>query len=229
MTKIIAIGDTHNHHRKIKIEPCDILIHAGDWTSEGKIDEVEDFAKWLNEQPANDTILIPGNHERYFARVYPDSRAWILDHCPRANLLIHEALELKGIKFFGSPYTPAFGFDWAYNAGRTPVEAAHLFKPFLGDLWKDIPKDTQFLINHGMPYGILDDAKDWNRGKIVPVGDQELLKAISGLPDLKYYVGGHLHAQGGKSFIQNGVTYHNLAICDDQYRPTRKPTIIEYS
>ncbi len=222
------ISDTHDLHNKVIIEECDILIHSGDWTSEGKQEEVERFAKWLALQPAKHIILVPGNHERYFKKALPDSLNWVLDHCPKANILIDKAIELEGIKFYGSPWTPTFGSGWAWNASRTIVESAHEFKPFIGDIWDKIPKDTEFLISHGMPYGILDTAMDLRLARFTNVGDRELLRRIGELKQLRHVVGGHLHAQGGKSHYRDGVWFHNAAICDDSYFPTRKPIIINY-
>lgn len=54
------------------------------------------------------------------------------------------------------------------------------------------------------------------------------LNKIQTLKDLKYYVGGHLHLNGRKSTIINGVTYYNAAICNDAYQVTRTPIIIKY-
>lgn len=169
--KLCLISDTHTYHNKIKIPECDILIRAGDWTFEGKYTEVQDFAKWLNNQPAKDIILIPGNHEVHFEKNYPDSHTWISADCPRANILINESLTLNGVNFYGSPYTPSFGYGWAYNAARTPTEAAHTFKPFIGDIWAKIPDNTEILITHGMPLGILDETKTTWEGKVEHVGD----------------------------------------------------------
>lgn len=225
--KIVLISDTHSMHSRIEIPECDLLIHAGDWTWEGKFQEVTDFAKWLATQPAKDIILVPGNHEVEFAKNYPDSHAWISGECPRAHILIEESLELNGINFWGSGYTPAFGFGWAYNAGRGIVEAATLNQPFIGDIWAKIPENTNFLITHGMPYGILDDARRNWEGKVDHVGDKELLKRMNELPELKWVVGGHLHACGGKSYITPKYTVYNAAICDDNYLVNRKPIIIE--
>jgi predicted phosphodiesterase len=41
--KIICISDTHNHHKDLKIPDGDILIHAGDMTCVGGMDEIKDF------------------------------------------------------------------------------------------------------------------------------------------------------------------------------------------
>ena len=228
MKRIVFISDTHTKHDKLNIPECDILIHAGDWSFQGKIQETIDFAQWLDKQPATHIILIPANHEVVFERVLPDSREWITDHCPRAHLLIHESLELEGIKFFGSPYTPAFGYGWAWNAGRTITESAHIFKPFIGDLWKDIPEDTQILITHGPGLGTFDEVLDYQTGYITNVGCKELSNRIQQLKDLKIHVFGHLHLGGSKTMEMDGVTYINAAMCDDSYNLHRKPVIVEY-
>ena len=226
--KIVCISDSHTKHSKVVIPNCDILIHAGDWSFEGTAEETRSFAKWLDSlENAGDIILTPGNHERVFQREMPESLAWIKDECPRVNLLIHEAVEVQGINFFGSPNTPAFGFQWAWNCGRTPVEAAHLFKPFIGDLWAQIPESTQILVTHGMPYGILDDALDYYLGKITSVGDKELLKRCKELPNLRHVIGGHLHSNGGKSLHQDGIWYHNTSVVNESYQVVNLPIIIE--
>ena len=225
---ICMISDTHCQHKKVVVPKCDILVHAGDWSHEGKKDQVEDFAKWLDEQDADEIILIAGNHERVFQRALPESLNWIKDHCPRANVLIESGIEVAGIKFWGSAYTPAYGFNWAWNAGRTLTEAAHIHKPFIGDIWAKIPEETNFLVTHGMPFAILDSAYDYQMGKMICVGDTELRKKCESLSNLKYVVGGHLHHNGGKSIEISGVTYVNAAQCDDNYTLNRKPVLIKY-
>lgn len=232
--KLVFISDVHSKFKNLVIPECDILIDSGDWTFTGQRHEVVNYAKWLNKQTqAKHIVLCPGNHERIFARVTegngqdPSSRTWITDHCPRAKLLIHESVEIEGLKIFGSPYTPAFGFNWAYNAGRTPVEAAHLRKPFIGDLWAQIPLDTQILITHGPGLGTLDRATDYQTGRTINVGCAELSKKILELKDLRYHSFGHLHRDGGQSIDIGGIKFINAAICDDDYKPVHLPVIVE--
>lgn len=233
MAKIVLISDTHNKHDKITVPKCDILIHAGDWSNEGSWSDTRSFAEWLELQRATDIILIPGNHERYFQTCYPKSKNWIFDYCPRAIVLVDEALELKGINFYGSPWTPKFGHNWAYNASRTIHDSTYETEPFIGDIWAKIPVETEFLITHGMPYGILDTEMDFKLCKFTNVGDKELLNRIRDLPNLKHVVGGHLHSGGGKSYKMNlgpfrqGPYVHNAAICDNNYQVrNQKPLII---
>jgi len=231
--KLVFISDTHTMHDKLVIPECDILFHCGDWTYKGHKHEVEAFAKWLDEQPAKHIVITPGNHEVTFQNALsgsdhdPSSKTWITDHCPRAHVLIHESIEIEGLKIFGSPWTPAFGFRWAWNAGRTPVESAHIFKPFIGDLWQDIPLDTQILITHGPGLGTLDWVADYSTGRIINVGCHELTKKIYYLKDLQIHAFGHLHMKGGNIMVQDGVKYINASSCDDQYKPVHKPIKID--
>ena len=115
--KLVFISDTHNKHNKLTIPECDILFCAGDMSFQGQKSEMENFAKWLHKQKATHIVLTIGNHERIFERAINgtdqdlSSKDWIMKHCPRAHLLIHEAVEIEGIKIFCSPWTPAFGHD----------------------------------------------------------------------------------------------------------------------
>lgn len=228
MTKLVFISDTHNKHKKLTIPECDILFHSGDWTSRGHHHEVRDFAKWLDKQPAKHIVLTPGNHEVEFSKDIPNNRAWVLDHCPRATLLVHEAAEVEGIKIFGSPYTPLFGNGWAFNAGRTITEAAYAFKPFIGDKWADIPTDTEILITHGPGLGTLDIAMNYQAGRMENVGCAELTKRIQYLHKLKIHAFGHLHFEGGASVIIENTRFINAAMCNDQYELNRLAMKVEF-
>jgi len=229
--KLVFLSDTHNKHNKLRIPECDILFHCGDWTGMGYKHEVERFAAWLDKQPARYIVVIPGNHEKTFEKCLDSEESsmnWFKDHCPRAHLLIHEAVEIEGIKIFGSPYTPYF-FNWAWNAGRTMIEAAQVFKPFIGDLWNKIPSDTQILITHGPPYGILDFCPDWvQKDKLVSVGCAELLKRVQQLNKLEIHAFGHIHLKGGNIQEHGGVKFINAAICDESYNPTNSIIEINY-
>ncbi len=225
--RLVFISDTHTLHEKLTIPECDILVHSGDWSFQGHEHETVEFAKWLDKQPAKRIVLTSANHEKFFETMLPESRKWVTDHCPRVDLLIHEAIEIDGLKFFASPYSPTFGMGWAWNADRTIVESAHSGKPFIGDLWKDIPEDTQILVTHGPGMGILDTVTDRRTGKEVHVGCQELTNRIKDLTSLKAHVFGHIHGPGARTETIDGVIYINAAMCDDDYRITRKPIVLD--
>jgi len=61
--RFVCISDTHGMHRRIHVPVGDVLLHSGDFTSNGKRSEVEDFFQWLTELPHRYKIIIAGNHD----------------------------------------------------------------------------------------------------------------------------------------------------------------------
>ena len=53
----------------------DILIHAGDFTRCGHLQEVRDFNTWLGTLPHKHKIVIAGNHELSFDQIFRDKIA----------------------------------------------------------------------------------------------------------------------------------------------------------
>jgi len=61
--KLIAISDTHGYHRSLKIPDGYILIHAGDLTRHGSLDDVIEVNDFLGNLPHPYKIIIAGNHD----------------------------------------------------------------------------------------------------------------------------------------------------------------------
>ena len=112
---IVAISDTHGQHRSLDIPDGDILIHAGDLTNGGEIDQVEDFNNFLGTLPHQDKVVIAGNHDFCFERQPKRSEA-LLTNC--IYLKDREAT-VQGIRFYGSPWQPWF-YDWAFTWSGDP-------------------------------------------------------------------------------------------------------------
>ena len=56
--RIVVISDTHGFHRYLKFPPCPegkkmILIHCGDMTEHGTMDELRKFNEWLGHIRVN--------------------------------------------------------------------------------------------------------------------------------------------------------------------------------
>lgn len=66
--RIVFISDTHGQHNIVDIPSGDMLIHAGDLSSRGKIEEIKDFLNWFSNQPHKYKIFIAGNHDFFFER-----------------------------------------------------------------------------------------------------------------------------------------------------------------
>lgn len=64
--RIVMISDTHNRHKEMTHEmpEGDILIHAGDFTSDGGIEQIQDSIRWLQSlKQYRWKVVIAGNHE----------------------------------------------------------------------------------------------------------------------------------------------------------------------
>src|SRR5690349_3792387 len=64
--RLVAISDTHEHHRQIELPKGDVLIHAGDITKNGSLVAIKDFAEWMSQAPHSHKIVIAGNHDFCF-------------------------------------------------------------------------------------------------------------------------------------------------------------------
>ncbi len=209
--KVVCISDTHRQLEKVKVPLGDLLIHAGDLTGSGseiqiisELDKLKDLSKGFSK-----VILISGNHD-WLGERQPDLMRQL---CKSRNItyLCHESTEFEGLNIFGSPYTPEF-CNWAFNVPRGKA---------LKDKWDQIPLDTNILVTHGPPYGVLDQLEDGAR-----VGCQDLANRIKELKSLKLHVFGHSHSGYG-SLNLDGVKYVNASICDEQYQTSNKPIIKE--
>ena len=67
--RFVCISDTHSqaHQMQYKIPAADVLIHAGDFTVSGHLDEVQRFNDFLGSlDHIKHKIVIAGNHELSF-------------------------------------------------------------------------------------------------------------------------------------------------------------------
>jgi Icc-related predicted phosphoesterase len=224
--KIAIISDVHCKQKQVIVPECDLLISCGDYSFLGEAHVVKNYHKWLNKQPAKHIISIQGNHEKWVEKNYAEAKEIAIKACPRVHFIQDESVVIEGLNVYGNAYTPYF-FNWAWNAGRDIVEASHTFKPFIGDIWAKIPENTDILVTHGPPLGILDEVADYNSGRIISVGCRELLKKINQLPNLKLNCFGHLHLRGGMLYQRDdGKIFVNASVCDEQYKPVNKPVVV---
>ncbi len=173
-------------------------------------------------------VLIPGNHDFFLAwPQQPSQQFWSWDfHTaqrpsevppgfvpnliqdnlhPNLRILNASGLRLGGLNLWGSPWTPFFN-GWAYNFPP----------PLLGGLedakqhWAQVPADTDILITHGPPRGILDRNL---RGE--PCGCAALRAELdSGRIAPKVHVFGHIHPARGKE-TPGRTTFVNAAATDE--------------
>ena len=71
--KVCFISDTHTRHKRLNLQPADLLCFTGDFMSSGYSEaEIHDFINWVNNISDNYiyVVIIPGNHDRY-TEVFP--------------------------------------------------------------------------------------------------------------------------------------------------------------
>ena len=60
----VCVSDTHSLHDALSPLPQgDVLLHAGDFTMRGELEEVQQFAAWWHAQPHPQKVVIAGNHD----------------------------------------------------------------------------------------------------------------------------------------------------------------------
>jgi len=223
--KILAISDTHGFHRELKdFTNIDMIIHAGDFSNTKNPifnqQEVVDFLIWYNDLPIKHKVLIAGNHDTSIEAklVYPKDFSNI-------KYLEHESINIEGINIFGSPYTPTFG-NWSFMKNRGKLD------PY----WQEIPENTDILITHGPPKGILDLSYDKNE-ILEYCGDKELYNHVLRVQP-KYMIFGNIHNNkdcynsANKKITGFKTSFHNVSCVTDkkfELGLTSKGQIMEYN
>lgn len=207
---IDCISDLHGC--KPVLQGGDLLIVAGDLTARDTTSQFIDFYDWLDDQKYKFKIYIGGNHDGIlFCKPHEGSRLGNIQY------LCDSECEFEGYKIWGSPWTPTF-YDWHFMKDRgAPIR----------EKWDLIPEDTDILITHGPPYGILDQVTISSRGRGQEkfAGCEELREALFRIKP-KLHVFGHIHSQGGKKVDLVSSICVNAAIMDEDYNPVNKPVRI---
>ena len=215
---MLHLSDTHGKHRLIErrfpLPSADILIHTGDWSDRGTVEESQDFNAWLGEvkHKYKHIVVIAGNHEwsllkKAQAQVVEaafDPKGFISGLLTNAShVLDHEGVTLMGLNIFGSAWVPgAMGRnpdEWdprakqalADQASQLPLQARRrLFEAERFDL---IPPGTDVLLTHGPPAMIFDRVEGSNARW---GSSEQLLRAILQKSPAAHLFG-HLHEQRG--------------------------------
>lgn len=214
--KITFISDTHGKHsyltRKNKgklLKSGDVIIHAGDISNLGKINEIHDFLEWFGNLDYTHKVFIAGNHDWGFEKMTE-----IPNEYKNKNIhyLFDSMVEIDGLKIYGSPWQPEF-FNWAFNLPRMGTE--------LKEKWDNIPEGMDILITHGPCWGILDMVPSG-----VNVGCELLTKRINYVYP-KIHVFGHIHGSYGQRSV-NGIEFINASILGESYEFKNRPITIDY-
>lgn len=206
--RFVFISDTHGYHKDLVLPEGDFLIHAGDLTGKGEAWQVKQFMEWFATQPHPHKVFVAGNHD-FLAEKAPEAFA---DLIPEGlHYLNDSGIELEGIRIWGSPIQPWF-HNWAFNRQRGEESAKH---------WDLIPNETDLLITHGPPMGILDKTAMGPR-----VGCEELMKRVKEIQP-KIHTFGHIHEAYGQ-LIQEGTHFINASVLNLQYKLVNAPIVLDW-
>jgi Icc-related predicted phosphoesterase len=148
--------------------------------------------------------VIAGNHDLMFEKEPEIAVAMLKSRCPRVHYLNESGVEIMGLKFWGSPWTPEVpkhisAMTWGFCKQRSEMKPC----------WDKIPAGLDVLITHGPPYGgreslggNLPDGQD--------VGDQHLREAILEKRP-RVHLCGHIHPGYGNR-IYRGIRFINAAL-----------------
>ncbi len=238
-TRITHISDTHNKHNQLngKLPGGNILIHSGDFSSIGRKHEVETFIKWFGKQDYTHKVFIAGNHDLVFdsERLYeekavyfekrrferpgaegkPDWLNELLNNLPDSvYYLENSSIKLEGINIWGSPYSPSFGYGWAFNKDRGND---------IAQCWNEIPMDTDIVITHTPIYGYNDRTNNTNQN----VGCSDLYFKIRDIKPHLHFAG-HIHEAYGYKQTDWGYTF-NGCNCNLSYGADNNPISFNYN
>lgn len=221
--KIVAISDTHNKHKEINNLPeGDIIIHAGDFTSQGTRKEVYNFLDWFSSLDYKYKVFIAGNHDWFFARAPKKEIQETVQQYNKDGSLYYlqdSMVQIEGVNIYGSPWTSRF-YDWAFNADND--ELSHK--------WNLIPYNCDVVITHGPMYGIGDKAiryymdKEGNKQTgFEHTGCNSLLNILTKKIGPRLHVCGHIHESRGVYTVEGGVTSINASVLNERYMMASRP------
>ena len=178
--------------------PIDLYELVGDLTMRGRLDELREANRWLACLPHPFKIAIAGNHDFCFEEEPEEARRILT----AAIYLQDDAVEVGGLRFWGSPWQPWF-YDWAFNLKRGPA---------LAEKWALIPEGLDVLVTHGPPAGILDKTDDGRA-----VGCEDLMRRVQVVKP-RLHVFGHIH-EGRGALWRGDTLFVNASVSEGQEQP----------
>lgn len=197
---VTAISDLHGYQPRLP--GGDLLIIAGDLTSNDKLSQHQQFREWIHSQNYRYTVYIAGNHDHGLLD-------YVQKGMPGVRYLCDSGTEFEGFRIWGSPWSPLF-------YGQNPLASAFsVTESELIDKFALIPDDTDILVTHTPPWGILDYCSNGR------VGSGALLRRVK---DVKpaLHVFGHIHEGAGRVLVDDTL-FVNASHVNGRYKPVNPP------
>ena len=217
MLRISAVSDLHGL-TKFTIMPADVLFIAGDIMPLEIQTRIPQSKEWIKNtfipameaMPAEQIILVAGNHDFVFEQVPVDEiKSWFRG--TKITYLHNEACNIEAgdhtYTVFGTPYCHIFG-NWAFMPEPE----------FQKKAFAEIPEHCDILVCHDAPYGVSDVILQdiiW-RKEGEHIGNPELADAVlAKQPRLLLH--GHLHSTNHEKELLGKTEVYNVSIKDEHY------------
>lgn len=221
--KIVATSDMHCDYEScfnfLKGIEADTLVIAGDLEIHNIPYSKINFRNFIYkcQEQFKHIIVTPGNHDWGIRFQENRFRAFLYETISKdvLHIVVDDFVEIDGVKFFCSPYTPIF-WNWAYMLERKSLKRK----------WKQLKKSDKIdvLLTHGPAFGIGDRVYN---NPIECVGDIELLNCIYRIQP-KVHVFGHIHEGYGEYKSRDLRTrFLNVSLMNERYEAVNPPIVFE--
>ncbi|KIM46941.1 hypothetical protein M413DRAFT_39469, partial [Hebeloma cylindrosporum] len=185
--RLVCISDTHTRILPSSDIPAgDILVHAGDLTNSGSVEELRKTLDWLRSLPHPHKLFIGGNHDVGLAN--DDVRASLDVSGGGLTYLNNEAIDVsvrgRRMRIHGSAWTPRHG-NFAFQYPRAG--------PVAQEIWAGLEEGLDVLVTHGPPRAHVDGPTRY--------GCDALLDAVWRVKP-RIMVCGHVHAGRGMEWLK---------------------------
>ncbi|KAJ8507169.1 hypothetical protein ONZ45_g10421 [Pleurotus djamor] len=231
-TRFVCLSDTHSRVFT-QIPTGDVLIHAGDLSSWGYTAHLEETIDWLKtlDHPIK---LIVADEELFKRYGNP-----LQGHDPRDKLevarevVLGDEAKAAGIRYLeheACTITTPSGISWkVYGSPAAPEYSSGAFQYRTDDqadaIYARIPEETQILITHTPPHGVLDLTR-----KSMRAGCHCLSHRLTELTACRLHVFGHIHeAHGVQRIPASSQAVERVAVnaAMAHLGSRSKPTIID--
>ena len=206
--RLVVVGDTHGMHEELGTLEGDVLVHCGDFCDGFREDprDIANVDSWFERQRFELILCVGGNHD-FGAQRRVDCGEPVFQH---AVWLLDQAYVHRGVKFYGSPWLPHLQ-AWAFYQSAENLCAK----------WALIPDDTDVLVTHTPPFGILDQPRSRN----INCGCPHLLERVEVVKP-RFHLFGHNHASAGVQ-ENHSTKFVNASVVDSSVSVVHSPVTLD--
>jgi len=216
--RFVIVSDSHNSHDHLEMPEGDVLLHCGDMTDCGSVDEVRKFNEFLGRVKHKYKMgiyVICGNHEERIAHMTPSEIQKLFSN---ATYLHDSSIVLDDkIVVYGTPWVPNMSYQ-KHESHMKYWDNKMFYRSevALAEKWRQIPDNTHILMTHTPPRNVRDGVSKF--------GCPELSSRLAQLSDVRIHCFGHVHMGYGYEMNEtcNRLSINAAVDTDEQ------PVVVDY-